>query len=581
MFADTRIAERYSDRSEPHTKWFFVAELAAFMAIGWPFITLVLSALLFWIDIPISPYHLWAGLLLSLAAGYYLAGDWRAWLIAIILLVITVSLGGIALAWCYDFSGDGQWYHLPGVLALAKGWNPFLAPQLGEWDTGFEQDLTNAAIYVQHYAKGVWIVAAAVYRATGQLEAAKIFNLLYLLAVYLITASFLGRLGLSRVWAHTLALTTAANPVTLYQMTSFFVDGQLASLCTLSVVLSLDYFRQPRLKTLVLLGACVVLLINVKFTGLVYAVFLGGGFTVLAWLKDWWEEGRRYAAAGTASILLGSLVVGYQPYVTNVMFKGNPFYPAVGRDEAATAATDGQFEMWAPSEFLDMSRSEKLLRSILARSSGAKSMPEWKIPFTVNKNELYIFFNTEPRFGGFGPFFGSILVVVLFVYIISRKATKPDRWKAGAGIAVLVVLSVLPNPEAWWARLAPQLWLVPLILISALALGASNWPRKIAGGLLILLLANSTLVAALNWGRATEKNLAFRVQLAQLRLISSSGPLQLSTDPRFRMVTEHRLLTNSILYRLVDEVSCPQPFRFSYPNPPARAQAAACPPAGD
>jgi hypothetical protein len=577
MPSDTSIADLYPVRSEPHTKRVFEAELVALLAIGWPFFTLVLSTLLFSIDIPISSYHLWGSLLISLVVGRYFASDWWSFITAIVCLAFVTLAGSTILGWLYDFSGDGQWYHLPGILALAEGWNPFIAPQLGKWDTGFEQDLTNAAIYVQHYAKGVWIVAAAAYKATGLLEATKVFNLLYLVAVYLLTLSFLGRIGLSRMWVHTLALTAAANPVILYQVPSFFVDGQLASLCTLLFVLSLDYFHQPRRRTLFLLAACVMLLINVKFTGLVYAVTIGGCFTALAFLKGWKGEGRRYALMGAISILLGSMVFGFQPYVTNVMLKGNPFYPAVGQDEAATAATEGQFELWAPPEFLSMSRIEKLTRSVLAESSAAKSMPQWKLPFKVNKNELYIFFNTEPRYGGFGPFFGSILLAVLVLYVLAIRATNSKWWKAGAVLSILVILSILPNPEAWWARLAPQLWLVPIILITALALGASNWPRKVSAALLLMLLANSMLVAGLNWGRATEKNLAYREQLSELQKISSPGPLELFTDPRFRMVTQHRLSTNSIPYRLQDKLSCAQPFRFSYPNQPARAQAAACP----
>jgi hypothetical protein len=166
---------------------------------------------------------------------------------------------------------------------------------------------------------------------------------------------------------------------------------------------------------------------------------------------------------------------------------------------------------------------------------------------------------------------------VLVLYVLAIRATNSKWWKAGAVLSILVILSILPNPEAWWARLAPQLWLVPIILITALALGASNWPRKVSAALLLMLLANSMLVAGLNWGRATEKNLAYREQLSELQKISSPGPLELFTDPRFRMVTQHRLSTNSIPYRLQDKLSCAQPFRFSYPNQPARAQAAACP----
>jgi hypothetical protein len=531
--------------------------------------------------VSIGPYHLWLALLLALAAGRYLAGNWRPWLTAIAWLAAATIAGGVALNWYYDFSGDGQWYHLPAILALAEGWNPFLAPELGQWNAGFEQGLSNAAIYVQHYAKGVWIVAAAAYRATGLLEATKVFGLLYLLAVYLLAATFLTRVGLSRVWSQALALTAALNPVALYQLPSFFVDGQLASLSALLILLSLDYLRRPRPQTLLLLALCVVLLVNIKFTGLVYAAVIGSAFMLVILLRRRYVEGLRYVATGMASLLLASALIGYQPYVSNLISKGNPFYPAVARDKAATEATEGQFELWAPAEFLGMNRTEKLLRSLLAKSSAAKSMPEWKIPFTVSKSEMYIFFNTEPRYGGFGPFFGGILAVTLLVYMVAARATKAEQWKAGGGIAVLVMLSVMPNPEAWWARLAPQLWLVPVILIAALVAGASSWPRKVAAAMTVLLLANSALVAALNWGRATEKNLVFREQMAELRAMSSSAPLQLSADPRFRMVTEHRLSAGALSYQLMEQVSCKNPLRFSYPNQPASAQAVACLASGD
>jgi hypothetical protein len=502
-------------------------ELIAWQAIGWPAATLILTTLLFWLGIPVGPYHLWAGLLLVLGIGGQLVGDWRAWLTATLWLAVCTLAGGAILGWLYDFSGDGQWYHLPGSLALAQGWNPFHTPQLSEWNPGFEQAISTAAIYVQHYAKGVWILTAAAYQATGLLESAKVFNLLFVVAAYLLVASYLSRLGLSRLWAHALALTVAANPVSLYQMASFFVDGQLAALCTLLIVLSLDYFRQPRPQPLILLAACVVLLVNVKFTGVVYAIFLGGGLAALAWLKGWRKECGRYAATGFASVLLALVLIGYQPYVTNLWSQGNPFYPAVGRDEAVDQATRGQFNLWAPPEFLAMGRIQKLTRSVFAESSGAESMPRWKIPFSIHKGELYIFFNTEPRYGGFGPWFGSLLLPVLVVYVLARSATNRKVWNAGVGLAIVVTLSVLPNPEAWWARLAPQLWLTPLILLSALALGASGWPKRFAAALVFLFLGNSALVAALNWGRAAEKNLVFREQLTNLRDMAATGPLEI------------------------------------------------------
>jgi len=552
-------------------------ELFGFQAVCWPFATLVLATMLFWLGVSIGPLHLWAGLLISLAVGRAAAADWQSWAKAAAGLAAATGLGGAVLGGLYDFSGDGQWYHLPGIVALAEGWNPLRVPRLADWNPGFEQEVGSAAVYVQHYAKAVWIVAAAAYRATGALEAAKVFNLLWLSAAFFLTRGFLCRVGFSRGWANLLALTVALNPVTLYQVPSFFLDGQLAVVCTLLIVLSLDYFREPRWQTLVLLAACTVMLVNAKFNGLVYAIALVAALSAAAWWKGRRAEARRYAAGQTAFILFAILVVGYQPYVTNLLMQGNPFYPAVGRDAASDAATRGQFNVWAPPEFVAKGRVEKLATSLLAESSGAESMPRFKVPFTITKQELYIFFNTEPRYGGFGPWFGSVLLATLAAYLLARKRMSADTWVTGALLALLVTGTALLNPEAWWARLSPQIWLVPSILLGAMAIRAKGWPRSAAALLVVLLIGNSMLVAALNWGRAVEKSMAFRDQLAHLRSLSSSGPLDITTHPSFRMVTERRLRAHSVPFERVAKRSCAAPFLFSYP---ASAQAAACPKGG-
>src|SRR5437867_9703099 len=122
-------------------------------AVGWPFATLTLGTLGFWLGIPIGPLHLWAGLLLALIAARLCAGSSSAWLAATMSLAAIVVAGGAAAGWLHDFSGDGQWYHQPAVLGLAEGWNPIKAPRLAEWDPEFEREAGSAAIYIQHYAK--------------------------------------------------------------------------------------------------------------------------------------------------------------------------------------------------------------------------------------------------------------------------------------------------------------------------------------------------------------------------------------------------------------------------------------------
>jgi hypothetical protein len=104
--------------------------------------------------------------------------------------------------------------------------------------------------------------------------------------------------------------------------------------------------------------------------------------------------------------------------------------------------------------------------------------------------------------------------------------------------------------------------------------GAPVWPRRVGAVLVLLLLGNSAVVAALNWGRALEKNHAFREQMAELRARAVAGPLEITMHPSFRMMTEYRLRSMSIRYQRAPSPTCAAPFLFSYP---ASAQAAACP----
>jgi hypothetical protein len=531
-------------------------EVLAWMIILWASVTLFLTAFLLWIGQSVSGYALWLGLAVAVSAAWKLVPDMRVWWPAMLGLVAVSTFGTIALEWLYDFSGDGQEYQLPGIIALAQGWNPFYAPRLAEWNPGFEAGVTSG-IFVQHYAKGAWLLAATTFRGSGLLEGAKIWNLLYSLAVLLVAQAMLHRMGLARALSWGLALAAAANPVSLYQLPSFYVDGQLASLFTLVLLFSLDYLRRPARHTLLFVTASLVLLVNIKFTGLVYAISfvfcLAGG----AWLWKRRVGLRSYFLTTCMALLVAVIVVGYQPYITNTLQQGHPFYPALGRE-------DGRNVQWrsAPPEFLAMNRVEKLALSLGSRSSGSSVMPVWKIPFSLKKQEIYAFFTTDVRYGGFGPWFGGILLLTLMSLplVLRGRVT----WLI-AGVGLLVIMTSLLNPEAWWARLSPQFWLVPPFVILIAVLNRATWLRIVASVVLMALLVNTLLVGAVNWGRAIQKNLAFRNQIAQLS--ATPAHLALVNIPhRFLLVTEKRLQNLGVSYRVTNHLTCQQPLLFSYPE---------------
>ena len=186
-----------------------------------------------------------------------------------------VHVGAYLLANAFfDNSWDGLAYHQVGVLRLASGWNPLF-------------EYANE-IWVDHYPKASWIAGAAVFLDGGQIEAGKLFNFTLMLAAGAQVAATLFRLTRLRLPAIILiSLLTALNPVAVYQSTTFYVDGALASLLTVMVAALILYAATPTWSALAasLFAAC--LLSNLKFTGLIYVANLSLRYRPCCFSATW------------------------------------------------------------------------------------------------------------------------------------------------------------------------------------------------------------------------------------------------------------------------------------------------------
>jgi len=81
-------------------------------------------------------------------------------------------------------------------------------------------------VWINHYAKGAWLRAAAVQALSGQLEQGKAFGpLLMVAAALLVFAAAAAAVGRWR--AGILAALAALNPVSVCQILTFYVDGQV------------------------------------------------------------------------------------------------------------------------------------------------------------------------------------------------------------------------------------------------------------------------------------------------------------------------------------------------------------------
>jgi hypothetical protein len=433
------------------------------------------------------------------------------------LILLTGSL--LLSAFFYDFSWDGQWYHQSAIILIAHDWNPLSEPM-----RNFSGSQLHGQLWLRHYAKGPWYDAATIFATTGRIELGKCIQWLILMAAFLGTLAACLSGGLRRSRALGIAAVVAINPVAVCELTTFLVDGVMVSSLILTVVATVSAMRKPHPAVIATGAAASIVCINSKFTGLIYLCFL------LAAVGLWCLFKARQSLARLAYLTAGTLVIGvclwgYNPYITNTLYRHQPFYPILGSANYPSLAQQGNplNERWeTPKNMVGRNLAIRFVYSIFGRPGnqpyreGKNASLMW--PFTARPHDLYTYTFQDPRVAALGPFFGGcfLLSVALGVGLLFKRDSS-SRWMLLLASATIVA-SLLISKDCWWPRYAPQLWLLPIIpLVLAFSEGSSHIQVRLTWGLLALLLLNAGLVASVRLNWETRASLTLRHQLRDLR----------------------------------------------------------------
>jgi hypothetical protein len=154
-------------------------------------------------------------------------------------------------------------------------------------------------------------------------------------------------------------------------------------------------------------------------------------------------------------ITFSSIILCFQPYITNIIKFQNPLYPSLGFNKLDFMTKQN------PIEFKNKHYLYKFFRSMFSSSSDARmNNPEtpklyYKIPFTAHFDMPYI--AEDVRINGFGHLFSGIFIISVILTIIQIKRKK------GIFAIFAILLTTLLNPICWWARFVPQLHLLPVL----------------------------------------------------------------------------------------------------------------------
>lgn len=480
---DTRL-ERHgpgpSHLGGPFAAWLY--SVATFLVLL-PSIAVWVSSLGFLAGITLTPWHLPTAVLVTTLAAWSIAraegitrfGFLLAMVSGLAVFAVAAVLGHALL----DFSYDGQAYHQSAVRQLASGWNPF-AHALTVLETIH-------GLWLNHYVRAAELGAAVVVSATGSLESGKAFAIELLVPAIVFGALALRCAGVSRLPAWLAAIAGAANPVTVAQLPTFYVDGQLGLLFSCSLSLAWLSLRDKARAAPFLFVATLALLANVKFTGTVYAALILAGY-VAATIWQGTHRQRRELAPLVFLALLGTLAIGWQPLVTNASTRGHPFYPVAG-----ASRVDGQSGQ--TPYFRHRYAIGRLWESTFSESRSGRVVPTPKLPFVIRESELVAMGVPDVRVGGFGPLFALGLVLTMLGVAALPWSAPAATTRIALLVSIAVMATALVNPIAWWARFVPQLWIA--VVIAIVALWASGGVSRALGiTALAALLADVALVSS-------------------------------------------------------------------------------------
>lgn len=433
--------------------------------------------------------------------GYFHAGE-RLGKPLMIVLVELVIVIGLALM-IYDISWDGNTYHKTAIGLLMDGWNPIHMQCMDQLSVDKKTEgMAYNAQWINHYANGGWTMAAVLASLFGNIEAGKAINGCFLCALFGIGYWFLSRKLGKRWMAAGISFLAVCNPITLSQIESFYIDGDLY-LCILLALVGILCIHEnlPKRYGALFLFAAIVMSCNLKFTGAVYvgvfctATYL---FELLQVIKG--KERKRQLLTYTVRYLAMAVVAiglfGYSSYVCNVLEKGNPLFPLVGEDRIEIMSYS------EPSSFAGLSTPEKSLRSLFGKSANiagtSAKKAQLKLPFMVSLSEIKTCMNTDTRVAGYGVFFSGIFLIAVLVNILYlwRKRRCVSLLMKIVYIWLFASLGIfLFVPGSWWMRYSAHLYLwviVALVLMVKKLSGCRKTPLKALFVLFVCLLIGNT-----------------------------------------------------------------------------------------
>ena len=443
----------------------------------WMTVIVVLSVLLFFINISITSFHLIISLVISTTIYYFIKRkkiEKKEFIKTIILSLGIIVLSILLSTFMFDRSSDGNTYHKDAVGVLKEGFNPVYdnSSDFIKEREDDSKDLTEYSIWIDHYAKANWIIGANFYSLTDNIESGKAMNFITVYIVFSLIFSYLTQI-LDKKKSLILSIITVLNPITVSQLFTYYND-QLVCLYLFLAVFYLIKLDKDITSKEDWIGYILtfILLANMKFNGLGYLLVFSFLFVCRYLYKAYKNKNflklfKKLCLIFIPLFIVSLVIVGYPTYIKNTIDHKNPFFPLYDKngEDIITAQQ--------PKSFLKMNNIEKLFYGTFSKANNLREhdKTELKIPFTVYKEEFTPSMSNDLRISGWGLFFSGLLLCSIFILIKYYKNYKKESWILYT-LSITVLLLIVMS-ESWWARYTPHFYLF-IILSLYILLKYSN-----------------------------------------------------------------------------------------------------------
>ena len=481
-------------------KYFYNISIAI---IGVLFSIFLLTSLGFIFHVGVTPLYVLISVILGL---FYLrrnSDTYNDFLKQILIVTLITFFSYFVSLFFLDATTDGRSYHTSSMILLKNGWNPI-------YDNIREITLRNNMFpfnsqWGDWYVKFCEIIGANIYKVTGYIDSTKTTNWLMFFTVFMYVFAVLNNFAPKKPLLKFLAaFITVINPVCICQLLNNYIDINMyyAFVMLIFTIINIEKKNLFSKTDAALIVISSVILSNCKLTGSFYLAI-----TLICWFIY-----RLINKTGIKKVVITGLLsfilvcaTGINPYYTNFKRFGNMFHPIMGKYKLAVA------EINFPQGFRQKSRLERFFLGHFAESGNSIELWETtqkpvhlKIPFTIIEY-ADLFTVSDMRTGGFGYFWGGILILTLLALPFIRFRNREDK-KIFFLLLSIILLTTALNPHNWWARYVPQLWLLPVFTFMFYNLNEEDSKNKkpvsyktiLTAVMLFVVIYNCTIISIQN-----------------------------------------------------------------------------------